>query len=56
MGMMQLYKNKIDKETTLLLYINVIVEVKTKRQLIFPLSEMTNYINGNKSTFERENR
>ena len=32
-----------------------IVEVKTKRQIIFPLSEITYQNNGNKSAFEREN-
>ena len=33
-----------------------IVEVKTKRQIIFPFSDITTQNNRNKSSFERENR
>ena len=33
-----------------------IVEVTTKRQIIFPFSKITTQNNGNKSSFERENR
>ena len=33
-----------------------IVEVKTRRQIMFPFSEITTQNKGNKSFFERENR
>ena len=33
---------------------NIIVEVKTKRQIIFPFSEITTQNNGNKSSFGKD--